>query len=68
MSSGPSSAGCASVGHHFALTALRVGETAADLGGGSGMGSCPASRAGDPEGRVIGIDIRDQQERVAACA
>jgi ubiquinone/menaquinone biosynthesis C-methylase UbiE len=45
-----------------------VGETAADLGGGSGMGSCPASRAGDPEGRVIGIDIRDQQERVAACA
>jgi len=45
-----------------------VGETAADLGGGSGMGSCTASRAVAPEGRVIGIDIRDQQERVAACA
>jgi len=51
----------AGVGHYFDLAAPRQGETVVDLGSGSGMDSFIAARAVGASGRVIGIDMTDEQ-------
>jgi arsenite methyltransferase len=51
----------AGVGHYFDLAPPRVGETVVDFGSGSGMDSFVAARAVGPSGRVIGIDMTDEQ-------
>jgi arsenite methyltransferase len=51
----------AGVGHYFDLAPLRSGETVVDLGSGSGMDSFLAARAVGARGRVIGIDMTDEQ-------
>ncbi len=51
----------AGVGHFFHLAGLRAGETVVDLGSGSGMDSFVASLEVGPTGRVIGVDMTDQQ-------
>jgi arsenite methyltransferase len=60
----------AGVGYYFDLAAPRPGQTVVDLGSGSGMDSFFAARAVGASGRVIGIDMTDEQlakaERLAA--
>ena len=51
----------AGVGHFFQLAALVAGETVVDLGSGSGMDSFVASVEVGPTGRVIGVDMTDEQ-------
>ncbi|HVL58492.1 MAG TPA: methyltransferase domain-containing protein [Burkholderiaceae bacterium] len=51
----------AGVGHYFDLARIRSGETVVDLGSGSGMDSFLAARAVGPDGKVIGIDMTDEQ-------
>jgi arsenite methyltransferase len=51
----------AGVGHYFDLAAPRSGETVVDLGSGSGMDSFIAARAVGRSGRVIGVDMTDEQ-------
>ena len=51
----------AGVGYYFDLADLRPGETAVDLGSGSGMDSFLAARKVGASGRVIGIDMTDAQ-------
>lgn len=51
----------AGVGYYFDLAAPRQGETVVDLGSGSGMDSFIAARAVGASGRVIGIDMTDEQ-------
>lgn len=51
----------AGVGYYFELAAVRPRETVVDLGSGSGMDSFLAARLVGPEGRVIGIDMTDEQ-------
>lgn len=51
----------AGVGYYFDLLNLRAGETVVDLGSGSGMDVfCAALQVG-PSGKVIGIDMTDEQ-------
>jgi len=62
----------AGVGYYFDLADLRPGETVVDLGSGSGMDSFVAARKVGNIGRVIGIDMTDEQlakaERLRAAA
>jgi arsenite methyltransferase len=51
----------AGVGHYFHLAELRAGETVVDLGSGSGMDTFVASLEVGPTGRVIGVDMTDEQ-------
>jgi SAM-dependent methyltransferase len=51
----------AGVGHYFDLAKLRPGEKVVDLGSGSGMDSFVAALKVGPAGRVIGIDMTDEQ-------
>ncbi len=51
----------AGVGHFFHLADPRPGETVVDLGSGSGMDSFVASLEVGPTGRVIGVDMTDEQ-------
>jgi arsenite methyltransferase len=51
----------AGVGHFFHLAQLRAGETVVDLGSGSGMDTFVASLEVGPTGRVIGVDMTDEQ-------
>jgi arsenite methyltransferase len=51
----------AGVGHFFHLAALKPGETVVDLGSGSGMDTFVASIEVGSNGRVIGIDMTDEQ-------
>src|SRR5512139_3976465 len=51
----------AGVGHFFHLAVLKPGETVVDLGSGSGMDTFVASIEVGPKGRVIGIDMTDEQ-------
>jgi protein-L-isoaspartate O-methyltransferase len=62
----------AGVGYYFDLADLRPGETVVDLGSGSGMDNFVAARKVGSAGRVIGIDMTDEQlakaERLRAAA
>jgi SAM-dependent methyltransferase len=51
----------AGVGYFFDLAELKPGETVLDLGSGSGMDSFVAALKVGPAGRVIGIDMTDEQ-------
>jgi len=51
----------AGVGHFFHLADLKPGETVVDLGSGSGMDSFIASIKVGTSGRVIGVDMTDEQ-------
>jgi SAM-dependent methyltransferase len=51
----------AGVGHFFHLAALKPGETVVDLGSGSGMDTFVASIKVGSKGRVIGVDMTDEQ-------
>jgi len=51
----------AGVGHFFHLARLQRGETVVDLGSGSGMDSFIAALHVGDEGRVIGVDMTDEQ-------
>jgi ubiquinone/menaquinone biosynthesis C-methylase UbiE len=49
------------VGHFFHLADLKPGETAVDLGSGSGMDTFVAALKVGPSGRVTGVDMTDEQ-------
>ena len=51
----------AGVGHFLDLADLRPGETVLDLGSGSGMDSLLAARRVGATGRVIGLDMTEEQ-------
>lgn len=51
----------AGVGHFFHLADLHPGEVVVDLGSGSGMDSFVASLEVGSNGRVIGVDMTDEQ-------
>jgi arsenite methyltransferase len=51
----------AGVGYYFDLAKARPGDRVADLGSGSGMDSFVAALKVGPAGRVIGIDMTDEQ-------
>jgi ubiquinone/menaquinone biosynthesis C-methylase UbiE len=55
----------AGVGHHFDLAGLEQGETVVDLGSGSGTDSFIAARKVGARGKVIGIDMTDEQRAKA---
>jgi arsenite methyltransferase len=56
----------AGVGHFLDLADIAPGETVLDLGSGSGMDSFLASLAAGRDGRVIGVDMTDEQLAKAA--
>jgi arsenite methyltransferase len=51
----------AGVGYFLDLAALEAGETVLDLGSGSGTDSFLAARASGSNGRVVGVDMTEQQ-------
>jgi ubiquinone/menaquinone biosynthesis C-methylase UbiE len=55
----------AGVGYFFALAAIKPGETVVDLGSGSGMDAFIAGLKAAPGGRVIGVDMTDEQREKA---
>lgn len=55
----------AGVGCHFHLAGLKQGETVVDLGSGSGMDTFIAALKVGPRGRVIGIDMTEEQRAKA---
>lgn len=60
------SASFAGVGHHLDLAALQPGEDVLDLGSGSGTDVFCASVLVGESGRVVGVDITDEQLGKAA--
>ena len=61
----------AGVGYYFHLAQIKEGETVLDLGSGSGMDTFIAALKVGPRGKVIGIDMTDEQrakaERLRDC-
>jgi SAM-dependent methyltransferase len=55
----------AGVGYFFHLAALMPGETVVDLGSGSGMDTFIAALKVGPRGKVIGVDMTDEQRAKA---
>jgi SAM-dependent methyltransferase len=55
----------AGVGYYFHLAGLEEGETVVDLGSGSGMDTFVAALKVGPRGRVIGVDMTDEQRAKA---
>jgi len=51
----------AGVGYFFHLADLKAGEAVVDLGSGSGMDSFVAALKVGPNGRVVGVDMTDEQ-------
>jgi len=51
----------AGVGYYFDLAGLRPGESVVDLGSGSGMDGFVAANKVGPAGRVVGVDMTDEQ-------
>jgi len=51
----------AGVGHFFHLADLKRGEIVIDLGSGSGMDTFLAALRVGPEGKVVGVDMTDEQ-------
>lgn len=55
----------AGVGHYFHLADVKVGETVVDLGSGSGMDTFITAMKVGPRGKVIGVDMTDEQRTKA---
>lgn len=55
----------AGVGYYFHLAGLKSGEAVLDLGSGSGMDTFVAALKIGPEGRVVGVDMTDEQRAKA---
>jgi ubiquinone/menaquinone biosynthesis C-methylase UbiE len=55
----------AGVGYYFHLADAKPGETIVDLGSGSGMDSFIAALKVGPRGKVIGVDMTDEQRAKA---
>lgn len=55
----------AGVGYYFHLADLRDGETVLDLGSGSGTDTFVAALKVGPDGKVIGVDMTDEQRAKA---
>src|SRR5258708_29219416 len=55
----------AGVGYYFHLAGLKQGETVVDLGSGSGMDTFIAALKVGPGGKVIGVDMTDEQRAKA---
>jgi len=55
----------AGVGYYFHLADLNEGETVLDLGSGSGMDTFIAALKVGPRGKVIGVDMTDEQREKA---
>ncbi len=55
----------AGVGYYFHLADLKQGETVVDLGSGSGMDTFVAALKVGPSGKVIGVDMTDEQRAKA---
>jgi arsenite methyltransferase len=55
----------AGVGYYFHFADLKQGETVLDLGSGSGMDTFIAALKVGPRGKIIGIDMTDEQRRKA---
>jgi ubiquinone/menaquinone biosynthesis C-methylase UbiE len=55
----------AGVGYYFHLAKLQPGETVLDLGSGSGMDTFVAALKVRPNGKVIGVDMTDEQRSKA---
>ena len=55
----------AGVGYYFHLADLKEGETVIDLGSGSGMDTFIAALKVGPRGKVIGVDMTDEQRAKA---
>jgi ubiquinone/menaquinone biosynthesis C-methylase UbiE len=55
----------AGVGHYFHLADPKPGETVIDLGSGSGMDTFIAALKVGPRGKVIGVDMTDEQRAKA---
>jgi arsenite methyltransferase len=51
----------AGVGYFLDLASIAPGEAVLDLGSGSGMDSFLAALAAGPDGRVVGVDMTDEQ-------
>jgi ubiquinone/menaquinone biosynthesis C-methylase UbiE len=51
----------AGVGHYFHLAGLKQGQTVVDLGSGSGMDTFIAALKVGASGRVVGVDMTDEQ-------
>jgi arsenite methyltransferase len=56
----------AGVGYYFHLARLNEGETVLDLGSGSGMDTFVAALKVGPTGKVIGVDMTDEQRGKAS--
>jgi arsenite methyltransferase len=55
----------AGVGHYFHLADVKAGETVVDLGSGSGMDTFIAALKVGTRGKVIGVDMTDEQRAKA---
>lgn len=55
----------AGVGYHFGLAGLREGESVLDLGSGSGLDTFVAALAVGASGRVVGVDMTEEQRAKA---
>ena len=55
----------AGVGYYFHLADAKLGETVVDLGSGSGMDTFVAALKVGPRGKVIGVDMTDEQRTKA---
>ena len=55
----------AGVGYYFHLLGLHGGQSVLDLGSGSGMDSFVAALKVGPQGRVVGVDMTDEQRSKA---
>jgi ubiquinone/menaquinone biosynthesis C-methylase UbiE len=55
----------AGVGYYFHLAEVKAGETVVDLGSGSGMDTFIAALKVGPHGKVIGMDMTDEQRAKA---
>jgi ubiquinone/menaquinone biosynthesis C-methylase UbiE len=55
----------AGVGYYFHLADLKEGETVLDLGSGSGMDTFVAALKVGPRGKVVGVDMTDEQRAKA---
>jgi arsenite methyltransferase len=55
----------AGVGYYFHLADLKEGETVLDLGSGSGMDTFIAALKVGPRGKVVGVDMTDEQRAKA---